>query len=268
MQESSCRFVKYACGERHAARMGSMLKRLNFCVFGSLMREWKMDAKVVRQDLYENDQIISGCKGRKSIYKAGKRCFDVIISLLALIIFSPVFLITAIAIKIEDHGPVIHKRYCVGKGNSTYVMYKFRSMKVNADYLEKMFTQEQLEEYKKECKLENDPRITKVGKIIRRFSIDELPQLITVLQGNMSLIGPRPIVDLEAEYYGDDLDAVLNVTPGLTGYWQVNGRSDATYESGRRQELELFYVRNQSVKLDIEIFFKTIITVLGGRGAR
>ena len=141
-------------------------------------------------------------------------------------------------------------------------------MKVNADDLEKMFTPEQLEEYKKECKLENDPRITKVGKIIRRFSIDELPQLITVLQGNMSLIGPRPIVDLEAEYYGDDLDAVLNVTPGLTGYWQVNGRSDATYESGRRQELELFYVRNQSVKLDIEIFFKTIITVLGGRGAR
>lgn len=139
---------------------------------------------------------------------------------------------------------------------------------MDADNLEAIFTPEQLEEYKKECKLKDDPRITKVGKIIRRFSIDELPQLITVLQGNMSLIGPRPIVGFEAEYYGNDLDTVLNVSPGLTGYWQVNGRSEATYESGKRQELELYYARNQSMKLDIEIFFKTIITVIGGKGAQ
>lgn len=202
------------------------------------------------------------------MYKFVKRLSDILLSGIALVCLSPVFLVTAIAIKLEDGGPVIYKRYCVGKGNSTYVMYKFRSMKVNADDLEEMLTSEQLEEYKKECKLVNDPRITKVGKVIRRLSIDELPQLVSILQGNMSLIGPRPIVGLETEYYGNNLDTILNVMPGLTGYWQVNGRSDATYESGRRQELELYYAQNQSVKLDIEIFFKTIVTVLGGRGAR
>lgn len=230
-----------------------------------------MDVKAMGQSHSQyQGAAISGnkLKEKHSVYKTVKRCFDVIISIAALIVLAPLFLITAIAIKAEDRGPVIHRRYCIGKGNTTYIMYKFRSMQVDADNLEAIFTPEQLEEYKKECKLKDDPRITKVGKIIRRFSIDELPQLITVLQGNMSLIGPRPIVGFEAEYYGNDLDTVLNVSPGLTGYWQVNGRSEATYESGKRQELELYYARNQSMKLDIEIFFKTIITVIGGKGAQ
>lgn len=230
----------------------------------------KMDGArtLIKTTMADRSNMKAVYQQKSLAYKFVKRLFDILLSGIALVCLSPVFLVTAIAIKLEDGGPVIHKRYCVGKGNSTYVMYKFRSMKVNADDLEKMLTSEQLEEYKKECKLINDPRITKVGKIIRRLSIDELPQLVSILQGNMSLIGPRPIVGLETEYYGNNLDTVLNVTPGLTGYWQVNGRSDATYESGRRQELELYYARNQSVKLDIEIFFKTIITVLGGKGAR
>lgn len=230
-----------------------------------------MDVKIAEQDRNQYAGAGIPCGGIReniSIYKTVKRCFDVAVSIAVLILLAPLFLVTALAVKAEDGGPVIHRRYCVGKGNTTYIMYKFRSMRVNADDLEKMLTPEQLEEYKKECKLKDDPRITKVGKIIRRFSIDELPQLITVLQGNMSLIGPRPIVDFETKYYGNDLDTVLNVLPGLTGYWQVNGRSEATYESGKRQKLELYYAKNQSMKLDIEIFFKTIFTVIGGKGAQ
>lgn len=206
--------------------------------------------------------------GKLSAFLIIKRIFDVIISFLSLVILSPLFLIVAIAIKLEDGGPVIHRRYCAGAGNTHYIMYKFRSMKVNADNIEKFFNAEQLAEYKKECKLVNDPRITKVGRIIRRFSIDELPQLLSVLKGNMSLIGPRPIVDFEKKFWGRDIDRVLEVRPGITGYWQVNGRSDATYESGKRQELEMYYVEHRSVGLDIQILLGTIKAVLGGRGAR
>lgn len=227
-----------------------------------------MDVKIAEQKQYIGRGKAGSLKVTHNAYKIIKRYFDVVLSVTALILLSPLLLITAAAIKIEDGGPVIHKRFCIGKGNTTYIMYKFRSMKVNADNLEEMLTPQQLKEYKKECKLKDDPRITKVGKVIRRFSIDELPQLVSVLQGNMSLIGPRPIVELEAGYYGKDLETVLKATPGITGYWQVNGRSDATYESGRRQELELFYVKNQSAKLDMEIFIRTIIAVLGGKGAR
>ena len=204
---------------------------------------------------------------RKALFRFVKRSFDIIASLFGLIFLSPVFLITAIAIKFEDGGPVIHRRYCVGK-NGTYTMYKFRSMRVDANDIEKLLSAEQLEEYRKECKVKNDPRITKIGKIIRRYSIDELPQLLTVLKGDMSLVGPRPIVEFETVYYGKLLDVVLSVRPGMTGYWQVNGRSDVTYESGKRQKLELYYATHQSIKLDLEILLKTIKIVIIGEGAR
>lgn len=210
---------------------------------------------------------LHGAFGKRA-YKFVKRIFDVILSAAALIALSPVFLAAAIAIKAEDGGPVIHKRYCVGKNGRQYIMYKFRSMRTDADNLEKLLTPEQLEEYRNECKITDDPRITKVGKIIRRFSIDELPQLITILKGDMSLIGPRPMVEFEKEFYGDDAERVLEATPGLTGYWQVNGRSNATYESGNRQKLELYYVEHQGMRLDAEILFKTVKTVLVGEGAR
>ncbi len=206
--------------------------------------------------------------GQQLAYKAVKRTFDIVLSFFAMIVLSPVFLVTAIAIKMDDGGPVIHRRYCIGKGNRKYIMYKFRSMKTNADDLEKLLTPEQLEEYRRECKVKDDPRITRVGKVIRRFSIDELPQLLTILKGEMSIIGPRPIVDFETEFYGKDIAKVLEAKPGLTGYWQVNGRSNATYESGKRQSLELYYVEHQSIKLDMEILFKTIKVVFRGEGAR
>lgn len=219
----------------------------------------------------ENFDVLSeecSVREKSPAYFFIKRVFDVVASLIGIAVLSPIFLITAVAIKLEDGGPVIHKRYCVGAGDRHYIMYKFRSMKVNADDVEKLFTPVQLAEYKKECKLVNDPRITKVGKVIRRFSIDELPQLVSVLKGDMTLIGPRPIVDFEKEFWGANINKVLDVTPGITGYWQINGRSDATYESGKRQELELYYVEHQCLALDMQILIGTVKAVFGGRGAR
>lgn len=222
--------------------------------------------EIINYDTEEKRTFDAGCL-KKFFYKSVKRSFDVMTSFCGLILLAPVFLVTAIAIKLEDGGPVIHRRYCVGK-KGTYIMYKFRSMRIDADDIEKLLSKEQLEEYRKECKVKNDPRITKVGKIIRRYSIDELPQLISVLKGDMSLVGPRPIVDFETFYYGKLLDVVLSATPGMTGYWQVNGRSDVTYESGERQKLELYYATHQSIKLDLEILLKTIKIVIIGEGAR
>jgi lipopolysaccharide/colanic/teichoic acid biosynthesis glycosyltransferase len=201
-------------------------------------------------------------------YHAMKRVFDIAASITAIFVLSPIFIITAIAIKLNDGGPVIHRRYCVGRNGRKYTMYKFRSMRTDAGEIEKLLTPEQLEEYRTECKISNDPRITKVGKVIRRLSIDELPQLFSILKGDMSIVGPRPMVEFETKFYGDNINKVLDVTPGLTGYWQVNGRSNATYESGERQRLELYYVENQSLMLDIKILSKTINVIVKGDGVK
>ena len=122
-----------------------------------------------------------------------------------------------------------------------------------------------MKEYKENYKLEKDPRITKVGKILRRASLDELPQLINIISGDMSLIGPRPIVTEELKKYGVNAEKFLSVTPGLTGFWAANGRSCTSYE--QRMQMELFYIDNLSFKMDIKIFFKTIEAVVNGRGA-
>lgn len=202
-------------------------------------------------------------------YRATKRLFDIIISSLGLIISLPLTLPVAIAIKASDGGPVIHRRICLGQNGKTYVMYKFRTMVEDADNLERWLTAEQLEEYHAECKLEHDPRITKIGKFLRKTSIDELPQLLTILHGDMSLVGPRPVVASERHHYTDEeFELLLTAKPGLTGYWQVNGRSDSTYESGKRQALELYYVANRSLAMDLKILFMTITVVVKGKGAK
>lgn len=201
-------------------------------------------------------------------YLIVKRLFDITASLIGIILSSPIMLVTAIMIKANDGGPVIHTRICEGAGGSTYKMYKFRTMVMDADNLERWLTPEQIGKYTAECKLDEDPRITKPGRFLRKTSIDELPQLFSVLKGDMSLIGPRPVVESECRHYTDEEFAkLLTVKPGITGYWQVNGRSDSTYESGRRQELELYYVDNQSVLLDLSILFKTVGVVVHGGGA-
>lgn len=201
----------------------------------------------------------------KKVYIKVKRVIDVILASIALILLSPLFAIIAIAIKIDSKGPVFFAHKRIGKNGNIIKLYKFRSMVINAQELIKSFTPEQMREYKENYKLTNDPRITKVGKFLRKTSLDELPQLINIINGDLSIIGPRPVVADELEKYGVNKDKFLSVTPGLTGYWAANGRSNTTYE--QRMEMELYYIDNLSLKMDIKVFFKTILSVLKKEGA-
>ena len=201
----------------------------------------------------------------KKVYIKIKRVIDVILASIALILLSPVFAMIAIAIKIDSKGPVFFAHKRIGKNGNIIKLYKFRSMVINAEELIKSFTPEQMREYKENYKLTNDPRITKVGKFLRKTSLDELPQLINIINGDLSIIGPRPVVADELEKYGVNKDKFLSVTPGLTGYWAANGRSNTTYE--QRMEMELYYIDNLSLKMDIKVFFKTILSVVKKEGA-
>ena len=202
---------------------------------------------------------------RQSPYRYIKRFMDVILATIALVVLSPIFLIIAIAIKIESKGPVFFKHTRIGKNGKIIKLYKFRSMVINAEELIKSFTPEQMKEYKENYKLTNDPRITKIGKFLRKTSLDELPQLLNIIKGDLSIIGPRPVVTDELEKYGANTKKFLSVTPGLTGYWAANGRSCTTYE--QRMQMELYYIDNLSLKMDIKVFFKTIEAVIKREGA-
>lgn len=200
------------------------------------------------------------------IYRGFKRITDIVLGCVGLIILLPVFLIIGICIKIDSKGPVIFAHKRIGKNGKEFNMYKFRSMYENAEEMIENFNEEQKREWQENFKLENDPRITKVGKFLRKTSLDELPQIINIIKGDLSIIGPRPIVDEELEKYGENKEKFLSITPGLTGYWQANGRSNTTYEE--RMQMELYYIDNQSLLLDIKIFFKTIVSVLKKEGAK
>lgn len=202
---------------------------------------------------------------QKPVYDFLKRIFDIICSSVALIILSPVFLILAAAIKTTDKGPVFFAHRRVGKDGKPLNIYKFRSMVTNAEDLIKQFTPEQKAEYERNFKLENDPRVTKVGKFMRRTSLDELPQLFNILKGDISIVGPRPVMEVETEIYGNYRDMLLSVKPGLTGFWAANGRSCTTYT--RRRAMEICYIKNRSVCFDLKIILKTITSVFKGEGA-
>ena len=202
---------------------------------------------------------------KKPVYDFFKRIFDIVCSLVALIILSPVFLIMAILVKTTSEGPAFFAHKRVGKNGKEIKIYKFRSMVTNAEELIKQFTPEQKAEYEKNFKLENDPRITKVGKFMRKTSLDELPQLLNILKGDISIVGPRSVTEVETEIYGNYRDMLLSVKPGLTGFWAANGRSDTTYT--RRRAMEIYYVKNRSLWLDIKIIFKTFASVFKGEGA-
>jgi len=207
---------------------------------------------------------------KKVLYKFTKRIIDIIGSIIGILILIPTTLIIYLARKVlkEDKGPLFYEQLRYGKNGKVFRLYKFRSMCIGADkklkeYLEN--NDEAREEFEKTHKLQNDPRITKIGNFLRKSSLDELPQMINILKGDMSFVGPRPVVEKEVEEYGTNKDKFLSVRPGLTGYWQVNGRSNTTYEE--RMKMELYYVDNCSMCLDIRIFFKTFITVFKKEGA-
>ena len=203
----------------------------------------------------------------KPIYDFVKRVFDIVCSLIGLIVLSPVFIILSILIKTTSEGPAFFAHKRVGKGGKTIKIYKFRSMVTNAEELIKKFTPEQKAEYEKNFKLENDPRVTKVGKFIRKTSIDELPQFFNVLKGDMSLVGTRPPTVDEFRQYEGYHKRRLSMKPGMTGMWQVSGRSNIE-DFEEVVKLDLEYIDNWSIGLDFKILFKTIAVVFHHGGAK
>lgn len=193
-----------------------------------------------------------------------KRALDIVISAALLLCLSPLFLLTILAIKLEDSGPVFYSQKRIGKWGTPFTMHKFRSMITGADKL-KADLQNQNESGGVIFKMKRDPRITKVGKIIRKLSIDELPQLWNVLKGDMSLVGPRPSLPNEVAQYEYNDRKRLAVIPGITCIWQVSGRSNLNFQQQVR--LDVQYIESQSFWGDLKILFKTIPAVLFGKGA-
>lgn len=198
-------------------------------------------------------------------YRITKRVFDIIAAAIALVILSPVFLIIAICIKVDDpKGPVFYSQIRVGKDGHLFRMYKFRSMVTNADeLLAKLKSQNEVTGAM--FKMKNDPRITKVGRVIRKYSLDELPQLVNVVGGSMSIVGPRPPLVSEAAEYTDYDKQRLMVKPGATGMWQVGGRNDVDFDE--MVELDLTYIQERSVWLDLKIMFETVKIMIKPNGA-
>ncbi|SDT17577.1 Sugar transferase involved in LPS biosynthesis (colanic, teichoic acid) [Paenibacillaceae bacterium GAS479] len=200
-----------------------------------------------------------------ALYVGMKRVLDVVCSLIGLLLLSPVFVMIGLLIKLEDpKGSVFFYQTRVGKDGKPFRMYKFRSMVSNAEErLKELMAQNEVQGAM--FKMRDDPRITRVGRFIRKTSIDELPQLVNVLQGNMSLVGPRPPLPREvAEYTPYDRQR-LEVTPGCTGLWQVSGRSNLSFE--QMVELDLRYVRERSISMDLSILLRTVRVLLGSKDA-
>ena len=203
---------------------------------------------------------------QKRGYNVAKRTLDVFASIVGLVVALLPMALIVFLIKLESPGPAIYVHHRIGKNGTSLPLLKFRSMHMNADKMIDDFTPEQKAEWEANFKLENDPRITRIGNFLRRSSLDELPQLINVLKGELSLVGPRPIVEEELEKYEENKDKFLSVTPGLTGYWQAYARSTCTYEE--RMKMELHYAENANFWWDIKIMFATVGAVLRGHGAK
>ncbi|MFV9504563.1 MAG: sugar transferase [Oscillochloridaceae bacterium umkhey_bin13] len=183
-------------------------------------------------------------------------------ALIGLLVLSPLLLLLALLVRLDSPGPIIHRRRVVGAGNRLFDAFKFRTMHVDGD---QRLTPAQREELRTHGKLKHDPRVTRLGQFLRRTSLDELPQLVNVLRGQMSLVGPRMITQDELVHFGRQRHNLLMVRPGLTGLWQISGRSNLGYED--RVRLDMHYIRNYSIWLDLYIIYRTIPIVLGGTGA-
>lgn len=204
----------------------------------------------------DNTTINLEYQDKRYIYRGSKRIFDFVASLFGLTILSPLFLIVAIAIKVEDpKGPVFYSQVRLGKKQSPFKMYKFRSMIVDADkHLKELLSENEVDGAM--FKMKEDPRVTKVGHFIRKHSIDELPQLLNVLLGNMSLVGPRPPLPREVQEYTEYDKQRLEVKPGCTGLWQISGRNNVGFHE--MVELDLKYINKRGFMFDLCIIFKTI----------
>lgn len=217
--------------------------------------------------LIKNNEVETQVQKRKSkkiIYRVIKRFVDIIGGLVGTIILIPMTIVLYIINKIskENKGPLFYDQLRMGKNGKEFKLYKYRSMVIHADeklweYLNK--NPEAKEEFCKYKKLQNDPRITKLGKFLRKTSLDEFPQFINVLKGEMSLVGPRPYLYREKEDMKEKYDEIIKIKPGLTGYWQVNGRSDVYFDD--RLRMDMYYIENRTLWLDFKILISTILKV-------
>lgn len=208
----------------------------------------------------------SGVKKKPFTYRFIKRAFDILFSTCVIIVGIIPGIVLSLFIIVDTKGTPIYTQTRVGRNGKPFKIYKFRSMIVDSDNVDKYFTPEQLETWKRERKVENDPRVTKLGNVIRKTSIDEFPQFINVWLGQISIIGCRAITYDELEWFGEDRELLLSVPPGITGLWQTGPRNLATFENGLRQQFELSYVKNASVTLDAKIFFRTFRVMLARTG--
>lgn len=216
----------------------------------------------LEREILNSSQLVSQ---DSKVYLVTKRAIDIIFAAIGLLVFSPIMLIVVIAIKLEDFkGPILFSQERAGQLGKTFKMYKFRSMYVDAEQrLQEL--QHLNEQTGPVFKIKEDPRITKVGKFIRKTSLDELPQLVNVLRGEMSIVGPRPALPREVKQYNTYQKQRLLVKPGITCIWQVSGRNNIGFDEW--VELDLEYIKNQSLGLDIKLILKTIPALLGDHNA-
>lgn len=217
-----------------------------------------------RDVLEEGTELKVINKEKKLFYEFFKRGLDLLLSTIGIIVVIPIFLIIGIWIKLESKGPIIFSQKRVGQNGKIFNMYKLRSMVVNAEELKEKL-KENNEMSGPMFKMQYDPRITKIGRFIRKTSIDELPQLINVIKGDMSLVGPRPSLPEEVDQFEKWMLKRLDVKPGLTCYWQVSGRNNIDFEDWMK--LDIKYVSERSLFLDIKLIFKTVVVLFGDKNA-
>lgn len=211
-----------------------------------------------------NKDLAKVTKNESVFYSFIKRIIDIVGSLVGLIVLSPILLVVAILIKLDSKGPILFSQVRVGKNGKEFKMHKFRSMVVDAEELKEKL-REQNEREGPMFKIKDDPRVTRIGRFIRKTSIDELPQLINILKGEMSIVGPRPSLPKEVAQFDDWMLERLEVKPGLTCYWQVSGRDIIGFEEWMK--LDVKYVREKNLIIDIKLIFKTVFVLFGDENA-
>lgn len=240
------------------------------------MDEKAMEFSAVAEDARASKQVIVAMPGMREFadacaaldrrqlgYRFIKRLFDLVFSAVVIVVGLVPCAALCVAIAVDTKGSPIYSQERVGRLGRPFRIYKFRSMVVDADDVEKYLNDEQLLEWKRERKVTNDPRITPLGNVLRRTSLDELPQFLNIFMGNMSLIGPRAITFDELAEYGDDAALLLSVPQGVTGAWQAGPRNEATFENGERQRIELGYVKNAGFREDFRVFLATFGAMFG-----